>query len=190
MQYKEYLTDKDIILFGGARSCRAPVDLKDPVVVRVNNHHLWQESQGHYSYSNISYFGSNLCGLVAEFMNNPPTGIEFVNQVFGARVTASFRTWSKSKGIVFRAIELEGEHPDLNKVVAAPFTGVMAAWDLLKYPIKSLYLTGFDFYKDESHKAVNGHRGDHSLEDNRLAMKEICNDKRVVADAVLQDSLR
>jgi hypothetical protein len=186
MNYSEYLKDKDVVLFGGAKSAKAPEHLENPIVVRTNNHHLWQEPE-HYPYTNIVYFGSNLGGLIATFMNEYPKELAWINQVFGSIIRSSFRTWANFKQVQYRELKLEGEYPEIHDYVEAPFTGVLAAWDLVRQPIKSLYITGFDFYKDAPQTIVNGYRGEHGIDGNLKAIREVCADARVQPDGVLQD---
>jgi hypothetical protein len=206
----EFVTGRDVILYGGAASARGP-KLEDPFIVRVNNHYLWQQCNRKcddgYNWTDGVYHGSGYSGLFAQFVNVPPAGLKFVAQNMGHK-KPNFSSWARGQGVYYASYaERDGEDRErgvdpekyeevfapLIEVCEQPFTGVLAAFHLLTFPIRSLHLTGFDFYEGREHvnKERDGkwYRGEHSLEDNREAMRRILKDDRSRPDKLLSQSV-
>lgn len=203
----EFVKGRDVILFGGAETIEPP-DLDNPFIVRVNNHYQWQQGQGKYNWTDGVYHGAGYDGMIVEFMNVPPKGLKFVAQNMG-HVKASLKAWASRKNIYYADYgKGEGEEREkgvdpkkyepvfgpLIEMCEQPFTGVLAAYHLLQFPIKSLHLTGFSFYKGREHvnteRDGKSYRGEHCLEDNKTAMRAILNDRRCKTDRLLHDSLQ
>lgn len=211
----DFVEGKNVILYGGAPSANGSFYDEDspPVVVRTNNHYLWQQDQSKCSdgigWTDGVYHGSGYTGLFAQFVNVPPLGLKFIAQNMGHR-KPSFATWARREGVYYanygsfqgqeweRGVDpakYEDVFKPLIKVCEQPFTGVLAAFHLLNFPIKSLYLTGFDFYIGREHvnnirEGGREYRGEHSLDDNREAMRRVLDDRRCKPDGLLRDSLQ
>lgn len=207
-----FVQDKDVILYGGANTARGP-KLDNPFIVRINNHYLWQQDNSKcddgYTETHGVYHGCGYAGLSAQFLNIPPNGLKFVAQNMGHR-KPRFAAWARSQKVYYTSYaERDGEEfergvdpekyeevfSSLIEVCPQPFTGVLAAFHLLTFPIKSLHLTGFDFYAGREHvnktkEDGREYRGEHSLDDNKAAMREILNDTRCQPDRLLLDSLQ
>lgn len=210
---EEVVAGRDVILFGGADKFKVP-KVVNPVIVRTNNHYLWQQDPqkmlGGYNWTDGVYHGAGFGGLLSMFMNIPPKGLRFIAQNCGHPYGSGLKTWAQKNGVAYfgyaglggerlpKGIDPRKYEPifdPLIKICSQPFTGVLAAFHLLTFPIKSLYLTGFTFYQGREH--VNKtkedgrvYRGEHSLEDNKLAMRKIINDSRCKPDKFLSNSLQ
>ena len=209
---EEVVGGRNVILFGGADKYEIP-KVSNPVIIRTNNHYLWQEDPhkmpGGYPWTDGVYHGAGFGALLAMFMNVPPKKLKFVAQNCGHPYKSGLRPWCKRKGIAhFSYASRPGEIREtgldpkkyepifkpLIEICEQPFTGVLAAFHLLTFPIKSLYLTGFTLYSGREHvnKVKDGkvYRGEHSLEENRQAMERMLNDRRCKPDRLLLDSLQ
>ncbi|MEB3330805.1 MAG: hypothetical protein VKQ33_16405, partial [Candidatus Sericytochromatia bacterium] len=210
----QFVEGKDVILYGGANTARGP-KLDSPFIVRTNNHHLWQQDnykcEDGYTETHGVYHGTGYSALFAQFCNVSPNGLKFIAQNMGHK-KPSFAVWARARGIYYTGYaEVEGGverergvdpvryekvFAPLIKICPQPFTGVLAAFHLLSFPIKSLHLTGFDFYQGREHlnntkEDGRQYRGEHSLDDNKQAMKElVLNDSRCKPDGLLLDSLQ
>jgi hypothetical protein len=204
---EKFIEGRDVILFGGSPSYSIP-PLLSPAIIRTNTHHIWQEDprkvpEG-FRYTDGVYFGANISGFIAMFMNRPPQKLKFLCQNAGAHYKRAMEAWAGRRGIAYKAYATEpaellergvdpaayeAEYQPLIEVVKQPFTGVFAAYDLLRHNPKSLHLTGFDFYR-ETDTIKEGKRGEHSIDENLEAMRMICTDGRVKPDGILSDCLR
>jgi len=138
------------------------------------------------------------------FMNRPPTNLRLLCQNAGGAYRDSMRAWAKLKGIEYFAYGnldaprhkigldpavYEDTFKPLTDVCSHPFTGVLAAFHLLQFPIKSLYLSGFSFYSGRDDTIKNGKRGEHDIEQNKQAMRNVLDDERAKPDAILLENL-
>lgn len=191
MKIDSIIKERDVILFGGSPEAFGP-KLDNPVVVRVNNHHLWQEREDRvadgYNWTDISYFGASLSGLLAMFMNMKPNKLKLVCQDLGDTPRGSMAVWASMRKIGYRPYRSHADYPPLNKIVKRPFSGVFAAWDILEHNPRSLHITGMDFYK-KTDTVKDGYRGEHEISGNIEAMRRIIEDERVHTERVLRESL-
>jgi len=200
---RELVADQDVVLWGGAPEYELP-SISTPFVVSINNHYFWQEGKGKYGYTSAVYHGGCIAGIMAAFMNQPPQNLEFVCQNSGSPYGESMKPWATAKGIGYygyasRPAEklMRGTPPEaynkefrpLIQVVQQPFTGVLAAYHLLRFNPKRLYICGMNFYANAPTTIVEGKRGEHNIEDNKQAMRAILDDKRAIPDKFLSESL-
>jgi hypothetical protein len=209
---EEIVGGRDVILFGGSDKFEVP-KVSEPVIVRTNNHYLWQQDPSKqpdgYPWTDGVYHGAGFGGLLGMFMNVPPKGLKFIAQNCGHPYRSGLKTWAERQGVAYfgyaglpgdrleKGVDPKKYEPifdPLIKICSQPFTGVLAAFHLLTFPIKNLYLTGFTFYEGREH--VNRtkedgqvYRGEHNIEDNRKAMKGFLNDRRCKPDRFLSACL-
>jgi hypothetical protein len=205
---KDIVTGRDVLLIGGSPTYEIP-EIKDQIIVRINNHHLWQTDPMRCpdgpSHTDGVYHGAGLPGLIAMFMNVPPDGLRFICQQAGTQYRNNMEGWAKMRGIKYfpygtcpaerleRGVDPAAFEPvfkPLLEICKFPFTGVVAAFHLLTLPIKSLALTGFDFYRSSHYTHKDNKRGEHEISHNKKAMEMILGDSRARPDRILQDSLR
>lgn len=198
---EDYVRDRDVILIGGGPKIYIP-EIENLVVVRVNSHHQYQEAlENGPKYTDICFFGGTLPGLIAGFMNVPPTNLKYLFQNAAGATGRSMETWAKWGGVEYEAWgslpaeklergiaenQWEPRYKPLIEICSQPFTGTIALCVLSKLPFNKLYLTGFDFFKDEKGPT----RGEHNLEENRAVFSTLCKDPRIEPDPYVSEYLR
>jgi hypothetical protein len=169
---KEFFRDKTVALFGSAPSCYnndcKAIDKHD-LIVRVNNfvYNGHQEEVGHRTDVFYSFFGSSVKKDIADLKNqgvklcmsklpndkpfesewhkanNMPYGVDY-RYVYKKRAPWWFcDTYVPETEHFMELFNLLGQHQ--------PTTGFSAIWELLQYDIKSLYITGYDFFRSKMH---------------------------------------
>lgn len=166
---REFLQGKRVAIVGSAPSVieneQGFIDSHD-VVIRVNNYKLF-ESTGFRTDVFYSFFGSSVKKNVKELkrdgvhlcmckcpnakfieskwhqLNGKPNGTDF------RYIYASRKNWWFSKTYVPTVDEFLEHFELLGKHI--PTTGFSAILDVLRYNPKSVYITGFDFFKSGIH---------------------------------------
>tara|TARA_A100001515_G_scaffold143839_1_gene146116 strand:- start:15035 stop:15700 length:666 start_codon:yes stop_codon:yes gene_type:complete len=208
-EYEQFLTDKQVALVGPAASIDGSgnggrIDSCD-IVVRLNYANIKEPLDSGLKTNIIYYDGSyhNYSQLNLDFLvcSYPETewffsqrcrpNVEFYENVFNHRVVPA-----ALYGGIKEVLDPKGK--------IRPNTGLTTMVDLLQYNIKSLFVTGIDFYKtgysihpeygsktpqeikNEFKKGDNGDYHDSEVQ-YKYFLQYIHNDKRVLTDQFLKN---
>lgn len=188
-EFEEIVTGKDIALIGGAKNANEERALQAEIVARCN----------------LYVHDGQRCDMAFLAGNGPdtkPRGLKWLCVNAGSpKCMEAIQKWDRSDlrefafiNMVFRGADPFGpEHEWLNmfghQLGSMPLCGILAARLLTLCPIKSLYVTGFDFYIDDHDNAhdIRGkklwQRGPHELSnqlDWLVSLEEF--DRRVTLD--------
>ena len=179
--YTKYLKNKSVIIVGPADHVNSGkfIDSHD-VVIRLNKGlKLCEKPEKYGSKTNIMYFADHHSynGLTKEDLKK----LNFMKFQFpDADNKDYFHSLGKIEYDGYKTIPFSNtilrtdkSYLDFEKEIQTrPNTGTLAIWDILKYPIKSLYITGITLnttnYSENYFKTIKNH--DHSI-------KTVNNDK-------------
>ena len=215
VEYKylsDYFKDKTVAVVGSAPSVinnsKGFIDKHD-IVVRVNNYKIidgtGKRTDVHYSFyggsirksvTELKTDGTKLC--MCKCPNSKPIESEW-HEKNGKTLGIDFRKiYRRRESWWFCPVYIPSDGTFLelfNKLDRhIPTTGFSAIWEILRLPIKSMYITGFDFFTSKKHN-VNERwlKGDSSdpikhtpeAELNLLLKWRGC-DNRIMLDTYLQ----
>ena len=171
----DFFRDKSVVIFGSGPSCfnndAAAIDNYD-VIVRVNNYVFkgYESQVGHRTDVFYSFFGSSIKKSVEELKeqgvklcmsklpnakpiesewhirNKQPYGVDY-RYIYKQRAAWWFTdTYIPETESFMELFNLLKNHQ--------PTTGFAGIWELLRLPIKSLYITGFDFFSSMQHNGL------------------------------------
>lgn len=160
LTFKEYVTDKNIIVVGPAATLfglgAGPVIDAYDIVVRLN--HAWPipdhlkpdvGSRIDVIYHNLNPLNQRI--LRKHVLQMHKDGVQWMVSSHPANRHRYRRRQARfsraNRGLIrFRAIPGSVKRK-LRARVGFPNSGMVAIYDLLRFPIKSLHVTGFSFYK-------------------------------------------
>lgn len=179
--YTKYLKNKSVIIVGPAEHVNSGkfIDSHD-VVIRLNKGlKLCEKPEKYGSKTNVMYFADHHSynGLTKEDLKKlnfmkfqfPDVDNKDYFHPLGKTEYDGYKTIPFSNTI----LRTDKSYLDFEKQIKTrPNTGTFAIWDILKYPIKSLYITGITLnttnYSEDYFKTIKNH--DH-------AIKTVNNDK-------------
>lgn len=163
--YTKYLKNKSVIIVGPAEHVNNGkfIDSHD-VVIRLNKGlKLCEKPEKYGSKTNVMYFADHHSynGLTKEDLKKlnfmkfqfPDADNKDYFYPLGPKEYEGYKTIPFSNTI----LRTDKSYLDFEKEIQTrPNTGTLAIWDILKYPIKSLYITGITFsttpYSDKYYK--------------------------------------
>lgn len=206
--YETYLKGKTVVIIGGKSGhWRGFVRATHDVTLRVNDHIIRQRGGSDILYHTAT--GGNIHHLISHDWEQIPKFVmlnivdtDFEYGLIQAPTYAAFGAWSQAWLKAKVGFFAQGEWLDKNpygakyewlneihrEVGAKLFTGFVALADILRYDIKSVYVTACDFYKNEVEPG-QAMRHSHGLAGNAKFLEEAQKDPRVTFCADLERGL-